>query len=371
MLMLCRCILQDDEAEKNTEIAKMHNIYKYLQITVCSASTYSVNESFLITTDHSCDSDMFRRTGMQPVEISLSKGSLIIKPDLKYEDRRWKYPLNTRAWALQEHVMSRHLLIFSPDGVHMACNLMSAKVGFQSMLDAPLRSFDNSWIRNLGHAGVWRNLISEYTKRRLSFPEDKLIAVSALARQMSSELGSRYVAGLWENALIQQLPWSVLRPAPRPAWRAPTWSWASTDGQISISLGETLEVAQILSWQLTLREKHDPFGAVVGGSLVLLAPHRTEKLVVDERGDGTVRVTTVQDGRGYSTSCKFDVPVEGGTLSGVSVDLAALIRNPTGDMISGLILSPVDRHVYQRIGMFEYAPAEFFSACRSTTFTII
>jgi hypothetical protein len=75
----------------------------------------------------------------------------------------------------------------------------------------------------------------DYSRRLLSFPEDKLPAVSGLARLIARSTQSRYIAGLWEFGLCFGLCWKVNAPAPPQrtnAYRAPSFSWASVDSQV-------------------------------------------------------------------------------------------------------------------------------------------
>lgn len=81
--------------------------------------------------------------------------------------------------------------------------------------------------------------------------EDKLVAIAAFVSELSTVYG-RYIAGLWENDLFLDLLWMRPDPdlggtdesaayftahiprVPRPAqYRAPSWSWASTDGEVT------------------------------------------------------------------------------------------------------------------------------------------
>ena len=80
-----------------------------------------------------------------------------------------------------------------------------------------------------------------YSKCRLTFPSDKLIALSGLAKDMYKRLQElrprphRYLAGLWKERLIETISWSVWWPAKRASeYRAPSWSWACLDGHVSI-----------------------------------------------------------------------------------------------------------------------------------------
>jgi hypothetical protein len=94
---------------------------------------------------------------------------------------------------------------------------------------------------------LWKNIIETYARTTLSKPEDKLVALSGIARRMAGKLGkggkpARYLAGLWRPYLASQLLWKVeaefddhhqlfrhRSTRPKNLYRAPSFSWASVD----------------------------------------------------------------------------------------------------------------------------------------------
>ncbi|RYP66779.1 hypothetical protein DL770_008730 [Monosporascus sp. CRB-9-2] len=91
---------------------------------------------------------------------------------------------------------------------------------------------------------AWTNILKLYTRRTLTKPPDRLVALSGIVDYFAEFWRERsmYVAGLWEH----QLPYSMLwynangatgtgdNLAARPAsYRAPSWSWAAVDGETS------------------------------------------------------------------------------------------------------------------------------------------
>lgn len=83
----------------------------------------------------------------------------------------------------------------------------------------------------------WYAMVENYTKRKLSHPSDKLPAISGLAEAFEEASGiTGYVAGLWEEDLIEGLLWSVASEDDTTSvveTRPPSWSWASVDGAIT------------------------------------------------------------------------------------------------------------------------------------------
>ncbi|KAK0482437.1 heterokaryon incompatibility protein-domain-containing protein [Armillaria novae-zelandiae] len=84
-----------------------------------------------------------------------------------------------------------------------------------------------------------RDLLEVYTSRRLTKPRDRLIAFSGIVDHFQAVWpDSKYIAGLWSHQLPEGLLWrrdSGDKPRPQ-RYRAPSWSWASTDGEITLVL---------------------------------------------------------------------------------------------------------------------------------------
>ncbi|PVH88323.1 hypothetical protein DL98DRAFT_509034 [Cadophora sp. DSE1049] len=123
---------------------------------------------------------------------------------------------------------------------------------------------------------LWRDIVKEYTKRKLTFPEDKLPALAGVAAEIASLSSQTYLAGLWNDDLIHSLLWCrdfATTPLPPPSqYRAPSWSWAAIDSPITWSKAilefSDDEEAKVLSWKVAPQWKNSPFGRVLnGGSL--------------------------------------------------------------------------------------------------------
>jgi hypothetical protein len=89
-------------------------------------------------------------------------------------------------------------------------------------------------------AETWRTIVDHYSKLSLTFPKDVLPALSGLAKMfLQMRPGDRYLAGLWEQSLIDDLAWNScynMPTLPRPeVFRAPPWSWASVTQRVMFS----------------------------------------------------------------------------------------------------------------------------------------
>jgi hypothetical protein len=89
-----------------------------------------------------------------------------------------------------------------------------------------------------------------------------------VAKLGHNETGDQYLAGLWRLQVDEQLCWRRWQSKPdmkRPAWRAPSWSWASVDGRVNwVTLqGRNRETKYVHVLNAsTTSYADDPFGQV-------------------------------------------------------------------------------------------------------------
>ncbi|KAF8846947.1 hypothetical protein BDZ45DRAFT_755434 [Acephala macrosclerotiorum] len=92
-------------------------------------------------------------------------------------------------------------------------------------------------------------------------------------------MGCDYLAGMWRTELERNLLWSIDSTFRRPReYRAPSWSWASIDGRISIpkrrsDAKDKFEI-EILCVS-TQKKSADEMGQVFGGALTVRGPLMT------------------------------------------------------------------------------------------------
>jgi len=169
--------------------------------------------------------------------------------------------LNSRGWVLQERMISSRVLNFANTQMYWECDELQASesypygfpfeayasVSFKSLNPFRLESqpIEDRYERAFE---VWGQAVQAYTTgspfnddgfvRNLTKASDKLVAFSAVARELYPFLDCRYVAGHWERDLVRQLAWKGANYSERPdAYRAPSWSWASVDAPIQDFIG--------------------------------------------------------------------------------------------------------------------------------------
>jgi hypothetical protein len=140
--------------------------------------------------------------------------------------------------------------------------------------------FENASPRELMNR--WLEMVKEYSCLKLTFPSDRLPAFAGAARQMSQFKNSKYLAGLWEDTLIQDMLWYSQveggKLAAKPdSYRAPSWSWVSVDNRVYHKknlFGDSWEELQPLvqpvqKWCFP-KSEDDEFGEVAEGGLLLV-----------------------------------------------------------------------------------------------------
>ncbi|KAL2838039.1 heterokaryon incompatibility protein-domain-containing protein [Aspergillus pseudoustus] len=188
------CILQDVPEDLAVELAQMATIYKHAAATIVAASSPSLDRGFLLPPQ-----------GLHPDDrgTSFHLGDTTIQPFLNE-------PILSRAWCLQEDIMSYRRLFFTTESIswhYMECIIDYNGIGepylppFLSFCRAATKSECDS---NEIYAR-WVNIRTEYCARILTYAGDKLNAISAVASEVARTTVWTYLAGLWRECLADDL----------------------------------------------------------------------------------------------------------------------------------------------------------------------
>ncbi|KAI1375783.1 HET-domain-containing protein [Hypoxylon crocopeplum] len=291
-------------------------------------------------------------------------------------------PLSTRAWTLQERLLSPRIIHYARDQMFFECeSCLKSEDGFtfgdiyfgmKRLLETQRISYSQHGLsRSSGISfivgqdvgglypgvrwqGGWLSLIENYTMRNLTVSQDKLTALAGVARAVAEETSDRYFAGLWGRHFMEDLCWRMypreeiedrrdakstpvkgktLGTVRKPTeYRAPSWSWASLDGPVKhIALSYSQLVAQIIECS-TVPAGKDPYGRVAGGKLGIQGPiYEVRSYVPKKRWDrhGIPVEIDLEDNRGISTGAlHLDLPDEP-----VSYPCYALFLDPSKALI--------------------------------------
>ncbi|KAE9363229.1 HET-domain-containing protein, partial [Stipitochalara longipes BDJ] len=276
------CIIQgsDENALRDwaVESSLMNRVYGNSFITIAAASSNNCNGG--IFAPRSCP--LLARTNQD----NGTKTEIITAvPCHRHRRRAEDEPLHGRAWALQEHILSRRVLMYNVDDISFHCDhgmeiegdgAMYARGTIDRFPSRPKTPQISDWI----------TAVVNYSSRSLTNHEDKLPAMAGIAQHyqlLTNFEQGRYLAGLWEHSLLFTLLWgtmtktlSTMNQGKPKSYRAPSWSWASVDGRIWFQYDESsrkyfIYTATIIQCTIEVATAN-PFGQVASGDLVISGP---------------------------------------------------------------------------------------------------
>ncbi|KAH7360820.1 heterokaryon incompatibility protein-domain-containing protein [Rhexocercosporidium sp. MPI-PUGE-AT-0058] len=315
------CIIQDSTHDKAIEISAMPSIYKNAIVTISAASSADCGDGFLsarsdiavhrdtslilpYSMNEAKHEDMSLDEIFESAEGPQDVGAVFLSMDetMGFGLKAFSEEvISKRAWTLQESWLAPRLLVFGegplgwqclreakyfggskPDGVvEEFVPTDSRRKFFESALngesgnaEAGGQKYGGNW---MDPAREWRQIVSEYTRRAMTDHGDKLPALSGIAAEFRRLLGENdeYLAGLWKSTLPFSLLWHQLSASQSEVlgvYRAPSWSWASVDGDISMKIPlEMLARTELVVHDVyvDVAETLAPMGKVVGGVLEL------------------------------------------------------------------------------------------------------
>jgi len=248
------CIMQDDNEDWVHESSMMAHIFQNCVLTIAATTASSSFDGCFLDAPSNQETHRLEIPPNGPyvrsIEIFVSQRTRHLKSSrghrLSATASNASLPLLERGWVYQERLLSPRVIHFIGKDVIWECN-SSTKCLCESGPLTELFSDDGS--PKIDHSTSflfraeelhlrWQSVVEEYSRLLLTFPTDRLPALSGLAKRFAEANGDTYLAGLWANTAITDLLWHVIStPTARPVkFQAPTWSWASVTGAVSYSL---------------------------------------------------------------------------------------------------------------------------------------
>jgi hypothetical protein len=155
-------------------------------------------------------------------------------------------PLVDRGWVYQERLLSPRIIHFGNTQLVWECTELMACETFTM---GPIDKSPNGAIPFSSHGSSsyeWFTTVEAYSKTSLTNLQDKLPAIAGIAKRVSTGRAARYGAGLFLCNLPKCLLWKyvggplggVVTP-----YRAPSWSWASREDEVSFNLARIAGMA--------------------------------------------------------------------------------------------------------------------------------
>lgn len=291
-------------------------------------------------------------------------------------------PISQSVWAFQERVFSRQVAHFATDQLYFECissfvseDGLEERMRYHTVVDElpegtesyrPKAYVDTPLSR-------WASIMFDYGKREAAGAEDKVLAISNVARAFQDLVGDEYVAGHWKKTLPETLCWAGQRPR-KIAGFVPSWSWLSIQGVPSVrprdAMGEGTKVTELAALEdikVVLADSGNPYGCVTEATISLEAPVVPVEQFQAQgyRGKPLFKARAV-GGREDGFIPSFDDQVSSDTDPGDFPGLVAIIileidrQSCTGrtclpsQTLRGLLATPVDGDAvrFRRVGAF-------------------
>ena len=345
--------------------------------------------------------------------------------------QRWSVatPLLTRAWVVQERLLSRRIVFFTgsemlwqcQEGFRCECGdmdgfsavlprMQQARAEYQGIRPLDWRPEDRfigkiqQTLARLASGGcsaqqgrdLWPAVVKQYSNLALTRESDRPYAIAGVARRIQEATGDTYLAGLWLEDLPRGLLWTALplrstKGRRRPG--VPSWSWMSRDDPDARGRPWTLNsctdnfrtdprLTVVVEGTFCSKKKGDEFGAVVDGQVRLEAAMRRAVVTEpDDKLDGHFTLAFGDQDRGaawhdVNLDCAFDEtePVRWGDV----VYCVLLGTDNRGGWIReespgrALILREAEgrQGAYRRVGVSNH-PLDLFAEAPVVVVTII
>jgi hypothetical protein len=225
----------------------------------------------------------------------------------------------------------------------------------------------------------WIEILVDYTCRKMTLAEDRLLAISGIAAVFAKGFGAdQYKAGLWlakedPSAFLLDLLWHVedRKPIQNAQYTLPSWSWAALEGGVAwyrdgadaYMRSKNNVTCEILDCSTVLESNESPFGNVKSGTLKICGPFKKFKTITSERYSKGMRmdaqgktfnITQVLDSQGavvpsfptFLDTSTLHIGSREDEIEFSTVWALLLLKN------MGLLLLPVEDGRYRRVGMF-------------------
>jgi hypothetical protein len=226
------CILQDDMEEKARLIMQMDAIYAHAFLTIVALSAENA-ESRLPGVEMDTLRINAASVDVQTVfaDDELPNQYCAVGPSLIDLLRTCAY--NSRGWTFQESMLSKRCLIFTDHRIfyHCSSGLQSESKMLGNSDVWPNRSILPSAVLDVdGQFGLYTRLVHDFSKRKLTYPEDSLKAIRGVFSILSNNYQWRFIAGLPSHLLHHALLWRSASSHHLRNRAFPSWSWAGWIG---------------------------------------------------------------------------------------------------------------------------------------------
>lgn len=223
------CIIQDSSQDWVKEAANMASIYNNASFTIAA-----------VDTEDSTAGCFSARNGLanRPcrVKIDVAKNVFPISGEIYIAQHgschRPRGPLDTRAWVLQEQLLSSRIINYMRGNIYWEClETEASEIRPEGLLTAREETFahDEDFVRvfKRGIGGLldltvpeyrskfhrsWQLVVQAYSRRNLTKESDRYAAILGIVTAIGRCTRDKFISGVWEDFLPFDLLWCVYGP---------------------------------------------------------------------------------------------------------------------------------------------------------------
>ncbi|EHL00995.1 hypothetical protein M7I_3022 [Glarea lozoyensis 74030] len=161
----------------------MAKIYERSVVTLVAATAAAASEGFL-------DSRDLSRTWVRPPILLKCQdeagmfGQLVLDDLNSSEDVD---PLDMRGWTLQERLLSPRTLAYGTKTLRWSClsrSYRDSELQYSENIETSYLTRGAAAFHNISQIDdIWETIVKQYTERQLTFQDDKLMALAAVAER--------------------------------------------------------------------------------------------------------------------------------------------------------------------------------------------
>ncbi|KAH7402830.1 heterokaryon incompatibility protein-domain-containing protein [Pyrenochaeta sp. MPI-SDFR-AT-0127] len=281
----CLCIVQDDKEDWERESARMADIYSQSYLALAATRAKHCEQGILGLRTNPPGTAILFHDAQGEYELYFQQRPRGLGDSEDFINQL--EPLQRRAWVFQERILAPRTLHFGSDQLYWECpDGLISEDGYGSF-DPRDTSFEHSLehiAKELVDADYrrfsstkWARLVSSYTALDITYPSDRLPALSGILATLQDMTGDSCYGGLWKRHFLNGLLWYAEKPKKLDSYRAPSWSFTALDGNISYFVDlrwadeVTKHIARIEECSVTPLG-HNPLGELKSGFARITAP---------------------------------------------------------------------------------------------------
>lgn len=285
------CIIQDSAEDWAHESRQMGTIYANADLTISTLVARDCFHGLFQPWAHEPDysASPVREPHAVPIYVWQPKAerrsdtSLVVHPASSKWPPDVYGPVHSRAWTLQEQLLSRRILWFGSDMLQWEClseykteaeddeaagkqqspvshrRQRSSEALKQEMerrygpradiwkrIDVKVAVFQLiGWGESTSSSkrifDLWKDQLEEFMRRDITRSSDRLAAITSFSQRLATVSGNSFQDGLWVgDKLIESMCWRVVKPRAPQLQQSnngmPSWPWAAIEGEVSFDI---------------------------------------------------------------------------------------------------------------------------------------